>query len=378
MRAIFVFAWTQFRRFLRDPMYLFFTFAFPLIFLFIFGNLYKNNSVSFNIAVFNHSESSFAKEFSEKIESNNTSTFKISRDIKTIAEAKEKVSRGEMDSIIELPAEFGEIKGGAECAQPENARTVNCLPSGELIVYYDPAQAQTGQMVASIMDSVVDEINQGMTGSAKPLSVKEVSTGIDGMSTFDYIFAGLFAYTLMAMSIYGLANQLPTEKKAGSLRRIKATPFRPWQLIMGLALVYGLLTAISAGVMITVGVTMFGWQMQGNWFVLVVFSLLSILSLSGFGMLVAGAAKNDNQASLASQMVALPMMFMSGVFIPLYIMPSFFQTISHFIPLTPVAEGLRFITTEGAGFVDVLPQIGLVALWGAAVYFVAFKVFHWE
>jgi ABC-2 type transport system permease protein len=72
------------------------------------------------------------------------------------------------------------------------------------------------------------------------------------------------------------------------------------------------------------------------------------------------------------------MMFLSGVFFPMFIMPEIFQTISKFIPLTPVAEGLRFITTEGASFVAVLPQIGLIAAWGLVAYFIAFRVFKWE
>lgn len=379
MRAVCIFALTQLKRFFRDPMYLFFTFAFPLIFLFIFGNLYGGGDVNFKIAIFNHSDSEMSKNFVEQFNSDDAKkTFKVSADIETLDEAKEKMSRGELDSIIELPSDFGTVKGGPECADPANARTSNCLPSGEMQVYYDPSQAQTGQTIATIMSGIADEINQSMTGSSNPITVKQVSTGVEGMSTFDYVFAGLFAFTLMQMSIYGLANQLPAEKKTGALRRIKATPFQPWQLIIGLALVYTVMTAISATVMITVGVTMFDWQMRGDWVVFTVFSLLAVFMLSGFGMLIAGMAKNENQSTMASQLVAFPMMFLSGVFFPLYIMPTFFQTISNFIPLTPVAEGLRFIATEGAGFADILPQIGLMAIWGIVAYAVAFRAFRWE
>ena len=380
MKALLVFAMTQLKRFLRDPMYLFFTFIFPLIFLFIFGNLYGgNDNVSFKVAIFNSSDSQMAKSFVEKFDSDESQkTFKVNKDLKTLDEAKEKMSRGELDSIIELPAEFGTVKGGAECADPANAQTSDCLPSGEMAVYYDPGQAQTGQTVATIMNGIVDEVNQSMTGATDPITVKQVSTGVEGMSTFDYVFAGLFAFTLMSMSIYGLSNQLPAEKKTGALRRLKATPFKPWQLIIGLSLVYTVMATISATVMVMVGVTMFDWQMRGQWLVFILFSLLAILMLNGFGMLIAGAAKNENQSTMASQLIAFPMMFLSGVFIPLYIMPAFFQTVSSFVPLTPVAEGLRFITTEGAGFMELLPQLGIMAVWAVVIYFAAFKAFRWE
>ena len=54
------------------------------------------------------------------------------------------------------------------------------------------------------------------------------------------------------------------------------------------------------------------------------------------------------------------------------------QTVSSFVPLTPVAEGLRFITTEGAGFMELLPQLGIMAVWAVVIYFAAFKAFRWE
>ncbi|MDR1300595.1 MAG: ABC transporter permease [Candidatus Nomurabacteria bacterium] len=365
MRAILTYAITMFRRFLRDPVYIFFIFFFPLIFLFIFGTIFGgNNSVTFNVALINHSESEFSTNFVEQVSTAEDGVFKVKSEVQNLDEAKEMMSRGELDSIIELPTEFGEVQDG--------------LPTGTMKVYYDPAQSQSGQTIASIMSSMLDEVNIDMTGVQPPLDVEQVSTGRDGMSQFDYTFAGLFAYTLMAMSIYGLSNQLPSEKKTGALRRIKATPFRPWQLIIALALVYTLLTAISAGVMVAVGVTLFDWHIKGSILLFMAFSLVSVLALSGFGMLVAAAAKNENQAGLAAQLIAFPLMFLSGVFIPLFIMPEVFRTISHFIPLTPVAEGIRFITTEGAGLLDILPQLSLVAAWGVVAYVIAFKVFKWE
>jgi ABC-2 type transport system permease protein len=365
MRAVFVYALTMFRRFLRDPVYLFFIFAFPLIFLFIFGTIFGgNNETRFKIALFNDSDSAFAQTFAREIREAKDSSFDI-KDAENLDDAKEKMALGELDSIIELPAGFGEMND-------------NDLPSGQINVYYDPAQAQSGQTVASIMTGVLDGVNVNMTGQKPPLMVTQVSTGQEGMSQFDYTFAGLLAYTLMSMSVYGLSNQLPSEKKTGALRRIKATPFRPWQLIIALALVYTALTAISTGVMVAVGVSLFDWHIKGSVVLFAAFSLVSVLALSGFGMVVAAAARNENQAGMSAQLVAFPMMFLSGVFIPLFIMPEIFKVISHFIPLTPVAEGLRFITTEGAGLLEILPQLSLIAAWGVVAYLIAFKVVPWE
>jgi ABC-2 type transport system permease protein len=360
---------TMLKRFLRDPIYLFFMFIFPLIFLFIFGTIFGNNdNVNFDIALINQSDTEFARDFVASFDGEENTALTINRDISDLETAREKMLRGEITSIIELPAGFGAVDTASH----------NPMPSGHVKVYYDEGNPQAGQTVASIISGILDGINAKLIGTSPPLAVEPVSTGQAGLNQFDYTFAGLFAYTLMTMSIYGLSTQLPGEKKTGALRRIKATPFKPWQLIVSLAMVYTVLTAISAAVMVGAGVAFFDWHIKGSVILFAGFSLFSVLAISGFGMLISGAARNENQAAMASQLIAFPMMFLSGVFFPLYIMPEWMQAVSNFVPLTPVAEGIRFITTEGASLLDVLPQIGLIAGWGLAAYFVAFKLFKWE
>ncbi|MDR1196823.1 MAG: ABC transporter permease [Candidatus Nomurabacteria bacterium] len=364
------------KRFLRDPIYLFFVFAFPLIFLFIFGTIFGNSSdVNFNLALINHADNDFTTSFIEKFSGGDNQTFEIDREITDLEVAKEKMSRGEIDSIIELPESFGEV---SESCQTKAATPADCLPSGEMKVFYDEGSPQAGQTISIIMSGILDEMNVAVTGTTPRFKVDQVSTGAAGLSQFDYTFAGLFSYVLMTMGIYTLSQQLPSEKKTGTLRRIKATPFRPWQLLVGLSLVYLFLTIISAALMIAIGVLMFDFQMRGSWLTLSIFSIISTLTMIGFGAIVAGAAKNENQATMASQLIAFPMMFLSGVFFPRFLMPDWLQNATSWIPLTPVGDGVRYITTEGAGLIDILPQLGLVAVWGVVAYVVAFKVFRWE
>ena len=363
MKATLMFALIQIKRNFRDKTAMFFTLFFPLIFLFIFGTIFgSNTNISFNVALINNADNEFAAQFVETFSDDDT--FGIIDTI-DLDDAKEKMSRGEVDSIIELPVEFGIVDE-------------HQIPRGEVVVYYDEGSPEAGQTLASIMTGVLDEINASLIPADTPLTVTPKSTGNAGLSQFDYTFAGLLAFTLMTMSIFGLSNQLPAEKKTGALRRIKATPFRPYQLIIGMMLSYLVLTMISAALMVAVGVLLFDFEMQGSWLALGLFAVISTLMLSGFGMVIAGWARNENQSAPLSQVVAFPMMFLSGVFFPRFLMPDWLQSVTSWIPLTPVGEGVRMITTEGADFIVVAPQIGLIVIWGAAIYLLAFKVFRWE
>ena len=381
MKAALVFAVAQFKRSLRDPLSLFFIILFPLIFLFVFGTIFGNSAdASFKVAVFDHAKSDFSEQFTSKLTEGKA--FKISSDIENIDLAKDKMSRGELDSIIELPKTFGEVKtdqdtlceAGTVCSSPQHPP----LPSGEVIVYYSESSPEAGRTVASVMEGILSEINSSMTSYQAPFTVKPKTTSQSGLSQFDYTFAGLLAFTLMSMGIYILAQTLPSDKKTGALRRIRSSPFRSWQLILGMALNYIALSLISVTVMILAAVLVFHFNMRGDWLTLAIFSIISIAMFCGIGMIIAGWARNDNQAALLSQSVAMPMMFLSGVFFPRFLMPEWLQGATSWIPMTPVGEAVRLITTEHASLIAVAPQLGLVAIWGIVAYAIAFKVFRWE
>ena len=66
--TVITFAKINTRRFFRDKMAIFFSVGFPLIFLFVFGNLYGNNSnMAFSVAIINKSDSAFSKQFVDSI-----------------------------------------------------------------------------------------------------------------------------------------------------------------------------------------------------------------------------------------------------------------------------------------------------------------------
>lgn len=351
------------RRWFRDPVALFFTFLFPLLFLFVFGSLFRDNDVSFDVALISHSETQFASEFVDQTKGNGV--FKIKEGITGFEDAKDKMGRGEIDSIVELPPGFG---------QPD----AQGVPRGNVIVYYEESNPQTGQTVGGIMQQVLDGVNREITGATPPLAVEQKATETSNLTRFDYTFSGLIGFSIMSLAIFGMANGFPADKKTGSLRRMRATPLKASQLILATALEYMLVGVLSIVAMFIVGILLFDFQMRGNYLTLAVFSLIGIFSLFGFGLAIGGWAKNENQSAPLSNLVAFPLMFLSGVFFPIFLMPEWLQNIAHFLPLTPIIDGIREITTANATLLDLGPELLIITVWTIVIYFVATKVFRWE
>jgi ABC-2 type transport system permease protein len=135
---------------------------------------------------------------------------------------------------------------------------------------------------------------------------------------------------------------------------------------------------LTMGIMFVVAITVFKLNVVGNYFELALFLLLGIMTILGIGLALGGWAKNERQAAPLSNIIVFPMMFLSGTFFPRFLMPEWLQTVSNFLPLTPIIDGIRLIATEGAHLVDIGGQLGLIGLWMIIIYAIAFKVFRWE
>lgn len=352
------------RRLFRDKTALFFTLIFPVIFLVIFGSLNSGgNNLNFNVAVLNQSETTFAKDFSKQLK--DSKTFSVKENVSTFNDAKERMGRGEIDGIIELPKNFGTLNDAQQ-------------PAGQVKVYYEQSNAQGGDAIAAVLTGTLDKVNLKLGQPAPPLSVEKKSTATENLSQFDYVFSGLLGFTILSLGVFGLANSMPAEKKTGAFRRLRASPIRASQLILANGLAYLVSGVVSLVLMFVIAFQMFDFNMRGDYFSLITFILLGVTVMFGFGLAIGGWAKNENQSAPLTQLVALPLMFLSGVFFPRFLMPEWLQNITGFLPLSPIVDGLRYIATEGKTLLDLGPQIAILAVWGIVIYAITFRVFRWE
>lgn len=361
--TVWTFAKISVKRYFRDRLAIFFTVIFPLIFLVVFGSLSKGNNVSFHVGLLNDSHSSFSQTFANDISS--SKMFDVDKTVTTLAQAKDKMSKSEIDATIVLPANFGDTQNG--------------LPAGQAQIYYDENNAQAAQTVSSVVQGELEGVNTQLIKIKPPFSVKNVSTNSKGLTKLDYTVSGLLGFSILGLGIFGPANYFPEMKKQGVLRRLHITPLRVWQFFVSSVLSNAFLGIFSIGVMIAVASTpLFHFHMVGNYFELAIFIALGILEIFGIGLAVGGWAHNERQAAPLVNIITFPMMFLSGTFFPRYAMPVWLQHISNYLPLTPVIDGMRMIATEGQHLTQIGAQLGWMAIWTVIIYAIAFRVFRWE
>jgi ABC-2 type transport system permease protein len=362
--TVMTFAKISVLRYFRDKTALFFTVLFPLIFLFVFGSFSKGgNNISFHIGLINQSSSQFSQQFAAQIKDNKM--FKVDETVTGIDEAKDKMSRSEIDATLVLPPGFGDIKNGQ-------------YPSGQALIYYNPVNEQAAQTISTVLQGEFQDINSKFVKVEAPFTVKSQSTNTRGLTALDYTVSGLIGFSIIGLGIFGPVNYFPQMKKQGVLRRLHITPLRTWQFFISSVLSNALIGLFSIAVMIVVASVAFNFTIVGSYIELALFISLGILTIFGIGLAIGGWAKNENQAAPLSNIIVFPMLFLSGTFFPRFGMPEWLQNVSAYLPLTPIIDGIRMIATEGKHLTEIGPQIGLTLIWAVIIYAIAFRVFRWE
>jgi ABC-2 type transport system permease protein len=129
--------------------------------------------------------------------------------------------------------------------------------------------------------------------------------------------------------------------------------------------------------LIAAGMLVYQANFSGNAFSVLAGFILSCLSIFGIGFILAGIMPTARTAQIAGLVILYPMMFLSGAFFPLELLPAAVQKVSVFMPITYVVNLLRGLWNGqpwGMHLLDAGVLAGLLLLG----IIVSVKTFRWE
>lgn len=194
----------------------------------------------------------------------------------------------------------------------------------------------------------------------------------------DWLVPGVIGMNMLFSCMFGVGFVIVRYRKNGVLKRMKATPVSPFTFItaqMASRFIIVLLTSIA----VFTGTNIFlHFVVNGSYLLLILITALGILCMISFGLIFASRLKSEELASGLMNLLTFPMIIFSGVFFSLEGTPQFMQTASRIFPLTHFIEASRAVMIDGAGFVQILPN--LIVLAGMTLLFLAVSsvLFKWE
>jgi ABC-2 type transport system permease protein len=368
------------KNWMRSRSGLFFSILFPILLLIVFGAIFSGIGGSSQYSLFvqnldvnaaDVTPSELSTAFIEAL--NSTETFSIS-DISADENATEYaqevpgplggnmrilvISEGFQDDLLNgtLKVRIGIMYDTIQYFEPymtdeQNAavsqglsqmRQFNAtVPDAQasLTIMLDPAD-QSAAMVKSIIMSVANAFNYELIGAENVVEFDETSVTTTRFSTVDLYIPGITAAFIMTNGIIGLAATSTEFKRRGIIKRLSITPLTKIDWIVGNVLSQALLNLMLAAIMIGVGWVIFNVRVIPDALSIALILLGSIM-FSGIGMTLSGFIKDVEAASAVGNAIAFPMMFLSGTYFPLEMMPPYLQTVSKALPLTYFSEGLK-------------------------------------
>ena len=190
--------------------------------------------------------------------------------------------------------------------------------------------------------------------------------GSDEWNSFDFfgpVFIGIFIFVFVFITS---GMSLLTERTGGTMERLLATPIKPWQIVMGFCLGFGLVSLIQAALVLWACITLVGFPNEGSLVTVVTITFsLALVSLT-LGLMVSGMARTPFQVIQFMLLLVIPQVLLCGIF-DLSQAPGWMQALSRCLPITYGAEALRGIMLRGNTLVDVLGNLAI--LWAFIVAF---------
>lgn len=194
----------------------------------------------------------------------------------------------------------------------------------------------------------------------------------------DWLIPGILGMNMMFSCLFGVGYVVVRYRKSGFLRRLSATPvtameFGAAQILSRLlltvtvtALVYGLLALLVP------------FRNEGSASLLLLIAVIGALAMISLGFLLAARLASEELANGVINLASWPMMLLSGVWFSLEGAPQWLRTAAEALPLTQMLDAARAVMLDGAGIVQVLPQLGLLAVMSALFLGVAAAGFRWR
>jgi ABC-2 type transport system permease protein len=246
-------------------------------------------------------------------------------------------------------------------------------PDGGVTYRYDDTnpEGRTAKLVA-------DRAVQRAAGARDVVPAKDELVREPGSRYIDFLVPALVGTNLMGSGIWGIGFTIVDARRKKLLKRLIASPMSRAQYLLSFLLWRLMLLYVEVASVIGFGVLAFGVPVRGPLWQLALLCLISSVSFSTLGILVASRVRTMEAASGLMNFVMLPMWICSGVFFSAQRFPAMFQPFVKALPLTAVIDALRASMLQGVGISHLAPQLAVIICWMVICFFTALKLFKWK
>lgn len=363
MRKFIKFSVASIKMFFRNRQALFFSLFLPLMIMTIFGLIDFGKMGTTQLMIYDGARNEQSAQFIDGLKKIDVLEIKTTDNLD---QAKDKLNKGETDVILEIKPDTFTFNPAA----PPTTKDV--------VMYLSKGRAQQGQLGVTVINQVLDGMSHQITKQPPLFEVKTETIAGGNLRYIDFLVPGILAMALMQMGLFSIIFVIVSYKKTGVMRRLLITPIKPYQFVGAQVATRLIISLLQVLVILAVAVLAFKVTIVGNYLLLIFLVFWGSIMFLALGFAISSFAKTEEAAAPVANLIAMPQMFLGNVFFPIESMPAWLQGVVQYLPLNYLADALRKVMNQGAGFADIRTDIYGLIVWSVITIVLAIVFFRWQ
>ncbi len=345
----------------------FWVLAFPIVVMLVLGSVYSQD-VSYKLAIQDKDNSSTSAALVKAFNSTKNLT------VNTIAaneDAEAYMRSSGIGVVLIIPAGFGKQvqhnvalsktsstagrQVNSSIAGQTNTSVLNVVNIGQappkssnntttrpatLTLKVDQSQLMLEQPgTIGVVDGIAKSFFTQLAGSGQLANITSQQILPSQFKYIDFFMPGIISLAVLTIGVLGTSTTNTEYRLKGILRKLSTTPLGKSDWLIAKMLYQFVVVLISTALIFVVAKLVYDITIvPGAATLLLLFA--GTICFTGIGMIVARFVKSEEAASAASMAIIFPMLFLSGTFEPLQMMPDYVQTVAKVLPLTFLTNGL--------------------------------------
>lgn len=279
-----------------------------------------------------------------------------------------------------------------------NSSEKSISQSKEVKLYFDPAtqlafkssvkngidkmvsKIETQSIYKAFQEQITDDPTETIFETENYITFKEILPKENNKELIpNSVQHNVPAWTLFAIFfiIVPLSINIVKEKSQGTFVRLRTNPVSYATILGGKTLVYLVVCLIQFVLMLSIGVYLFPaiglptLDISGRLPLLFVVAIFAGLAAIGLGLLLGTIAKTQEQSAPFGATFVVILAALGGVWVPVFIMPKFMQTLSNISPMNWGLNAFYDVFLRHGTLLDILPEISLLFLFFIATTLIA-------
>ena len=338
--------------FVRDRAALVFSILIPVLFLLLFGSIYKGSSAP-RVSVIEVGQVSLLDQAKAAAPSQLGKILSITHSA-SLAAALADVRKGNDDAVVQ-----------------QQGRT--------LVVHYSIADQTTAGIVQAVFSSLVQQADIAVAGSRAGYQIATEQVEDKSLKPIQYLAPGLLGWAIASGGAFGAAITLVSWRQNKLLRRLRLAPINVGSVVLARVGVSIAVAIVQLAVFLAIAtLPYFGLKLSASWWMAIPVVICGTLAFMAIGLLVGSFAKTQQAATAVANVIILPMAFLGGAFIPLDFAPAWIRDVSYAMPLRYLVTGMQNVMARGEGPLSALPAIGILLGLAAVLTAISVRVFRWD